>query len=138
MSLNDLLEKIESATEGSHDLDAAIYSWWRKVTPPPALGVIWSCDDEYAPAYTTSLDAMRSLFPSGTLWAMVHMEDGPLVRLCVPNKDGNYTGGYIEARANTVELAGCIAALRAPGRPGRRGRAGRPPTGMKGTSDGRP
>jgi hypothetical protein len=43
--------------------------------------------------------------PAGTLWCVGSMEDGPFARLCWPMPDGGYTGGYVEAEANTPAAA---------------------------------
>lgn len=63
--------------------------------------------------FTHSLDAARTMLRKGTLWVVGDMEDGPFARLVIPQPDGGYVGGYVEAKAKTTELALCIAALRA-------------------------
>lgn len=56
--------------------------------------------------------------PEGTLWAVGIMEDGPFARLVLPQPNGGYTGGYVEAYADTpaeaVKAALDKAALDAP------------------------
>jgi hypothetical protein len=47
------------------------------------------------------------------LWAHGSMEEGPFARLCWPMPNGGFVGGYFEAKAATVPLATCAAALRA-------------------------
>lgn len=46
-----------------------------------------------------------SELPSGTLWAVGNMEEGPFARLCWPMPNGGYTGGYVEANGETPALA---------------------------------
>jgi len=58
------------------------------------------------------LGAARALLPPHTLWAVGSMEDGPFARLCWPQPDGGYSGGYIEASGQTVALALATAAMR--------------------------
>jgi hypothetical protein len=62
---------------------------------------------------TASLDAALTLLDPRAMWAVVKMEEGPLARLCWPQPNGGFLGGYIESRAATPELALCAAALRA-------------------------
>jgi hypothetical protein len=57
--------------------------------------------------------AARMLIDARALWAVGSMEEGPFARLCWPQPDGGFTGGYFEGQAETVPLAICVAALRA-------------------------
>ena len=59
------------------------------------------------------LDAARELLAPHTLWAVGSMEDGPFARVCWPQPDGGYSGGYFEATAPSAALALCAAALKA-------------------------
>lgn len=66
-----------------------------------------------APHYTASIDAAMALVDKRALYAFGDMEEGVFGRLCWPQPDGGYGGGYHEANAATVPLAICAAALRA-------------------------
>jgi hypothetical protein len=69
--------------------------------------------EECAAAYTASIDAALTLKAPHTLWATGSMEEGPFARLCWPQPDGSYLGGYFEAKAATPALALVAACLRA-------------------------
>lgn len=97
--MKDLIAKLESATEGSRELDRAIHSHIRGVEE--FLLSTW-------PAYTTSLDAALTLVPEGwhwnvgdvgLAWVGTHESATKIVR-----HDGD---------AHTPALALCIAALKA-------------------------
>lgn len=81
------------------------------------MGIVKSGSDAAdhigAPHYTASLDAAMTLVDSRAMWAHGSMEEGPFARLCWPMPNGGYVGGYFEAKAKTVPLAICAAALRA-------------------------
>ena len=62
---------------------------------------------------TASIDSAMVLVDARALWAHGSMEEGPFARLCWPMPDGSYLNGYHEARAATVPLSICAAALRA-------------------------
>jgi hypothetical protein len=62
--------------------------------------------------YTSSIEAVRQILPTRALWAIGSMEDGPFARLCWPMPCGTYSGGYIDAKGATVELALCAATMR--------------------------
>lgn len=104
--MGDLIERLEAATVGSRELDAAIWRWtsgWQGVDHPPA--------------YTTSLDAALALAGrvlAGVCWSVgqnAHHKHwtayGMLMRSC----------GEVETislvNAATPPLALCIAILRA-------------------------
>lgn len=107
--MNDLIKRLEEATEGSEqlDLDIAI-----------ALGLkkpVYSLDDSYAeyasksPPFTTSLDAALTLVPEGSE-VELHFGGGAElafadVNLSVP--------GVADGCGRSPALALCIAALKA-------------------------
>lgn len=72
-SLNELIEKIEAAGEGSRELDAGIFSalgWSPVPNPHNAMGLLnrWQREGamtghEGPPMYSTSLDAAQRLLP---------------------------------------------------------------------------
>lgn len=104
--MDDLIARLEKATEGSMELDDAIHL---------SLGEKLSDDDSivFVPFYTTSLDAALSLVPEGHSKDMAECpENGAVVRVYFgpirENSAGEPTG-----RANTLALALCIAALKA-------------------------
>jgi hypothetical protein len=73
-------------------------------------------DELPRPAYTSSLDAIVALIERelpGTMWATGNMEEGPFGRLLVPQSDGGYAGGYVNANGASEPLALCAAFLRA-------------------------
>jgi hypothetical protein len=69
--------------------------------------------EQFCPRVSASLDAAMSLLARKTLWAVGSMEEGPFARLCWPQPNGTYIGGYHEATAASAPLAICAAALRA-------------------------
>ncbi len=119
--------RIESLTGPSREMDAELEllvrgDGWRIQTdcePFPdevregRIQEIRGCGWIEAKAYTASLDAAMTLVDPRALWAHGSMEDGPFARLCWPQPDGSFVGGYVEAFAATVPLAICAAALRA-------------------------
>jgi hypothetical protein len=50
------------------------------------------------------MDALAAL-PKHTLWCVGSMEDGPFARLVLPQPDGGYGGGYVEAYGDTPSEA---------------------------------
>lgn len=127
MTLSQIIAELEAAKEGSRELEAKIFAvtadknsrefWrWRGIhsTKTTTDAEAWqSFCRKRSPFYTHSLDAALSLLAKGTLWAVIDMEDGPIARLCWPNPDGGFVGGYHEAYAATPALALCLAALKA-------------------------
>lgn len=74
--IQNLIAHLEAASEGSRELDAAI--WEIEPCEPPdcnlrtkAIAIVRlkaGGDDAECPAYTTSLDAALTLVPEGWLW----------------------------------------------------------------------
>lgn len=98
-----LLALLELASEGSRDLDVAITRTIHGYTED-----VW-----YADNYTTSLDAALTLVPEDAWYSihrisLRHRPDDPPVHASVTTDRA-----HIWARAKTVPLALCIAALRA-------------------------
>lgn len=111
-NLSELIERLEKAAGPDHELDCDIYHLWRKTAPAPLGGGIWTTDMEYAPAYTSSLDAALTLVPEGWCWRY----DSSTFDAEVSDYSGRF---LIEADkechgANkNPAIAICIAALRA-------------------------
>lgn len=111
MTRTELLSALREAREGSHKLNEHVVRFIERDKHfLPAGSPIYNIPD-----YTRSLDAALTLCVKGTLWAVGSMEEGPFARLCWPQPDGGYVGGYHEASAATAPLALCIAALEARG-----------------------
>ncbi len=111
MKLPELIAKLEAATEGSRELDVAIYAFDR---PVPAVELEprhqHNFDLMKAPRYTTSIDAALTLVPEG--WAyQLNMLFEPNCRqeaiVWTPSNLSPVSG------AHTMPLALCIAALKA-------------------------
>lgn len=109
---DDLIARLEAATEGSRELDGAIYE---TVT---GVRITGPRDKEWlvVPFYTTSLDAALTLVPEGLCWGLnTHPED----EIFNPGgaqafvSDMLEDGIYAHADAATPALALCIAALKA-------------------------
>lgn len=119
MSLEDVIARLEGASEGHRDLDYAIHNavygermigagiravpgggWWHpehgKIAPPEH--------------YTTSLDAAMTLLPEGAVFKVM-TDYGELCRASVSRDDPPLYTGDIDAA--TPALALCIACLRA-------------------------
>jgi hypothetical protein len=68
---------------------------------------------EWAGDVTASLSTALGLLDKRALWAIGDMEEGPFARLCWPQPNGGFDGGYVEVMAATVELSLLAAILRA-------------------------
>ena len=113
-----LLQELERATEGSRELDAKIaeaIGWCfvpaHTLSEAKWLPPAWSdpqTDPDYSapPAFSTSLDAARTLVPEG-MWMAAEMGAG--------GHENWWTWfvGKEQASAPTAALALCIAALKA-------------------------
>lgn len=129
MSLDELLERLEKATEGSRELDIEIY-----VTEFPFPCVELhpedqrNHDEEKAPSYTTSIDAALTLVPEGWVWTLNSGKTGSVACLCSDWSDDyakvywsnmadeSNEGRHYKRRVGatpTPGLALCIASLRA-------------------------
>lgn len=135
--MTDLIAKLEAATEGSRELDAEI--WWK--TMPPDLRASFDPTGymartfeqtgkyfghffdsrnmpmdkaDFAPPFTTSLDAALTLVPEG--WIVDQMGDTAVgkvgamktVGASVELSDGDKN---VQGQGGTRALAACIAAL---------------------------
>lgn len=120
--MNDLIEKLEAATEGSRELDADIaqhVDWPRirgaKRLPdrPDSSGYFEISADTWqaVPRYTTSLDAALTLVPEGWGCDLGIWPSGNGARLT----PGVNIFHAIYREAQTPALALCIAALKARG-----------------------
>lgn len=100
-----IIERLEKATEGSRVLDGLIaegvfdyaVEWSVEINPQP-------CDQggNYLPEFSRSIDAALTLVPERFGW-----DCGAFANICTAGV------GRYHARASTVPLALCIAALRA-------------------------
>lgn len=122
--MEDLIELLEKATEGSRELDALVglacgaipkkKNIYKARRHPPQLVRV----DEVWPAFTTSVDAALTLVPDGM---HKHMGDeygdnrggASWARIFPPHNQRNGTGNQW---ARTLPLALCIATLRARGK----------------------
>ena len=124
--MDDLIKRLEEATEGSRELDARIWEYLN--------GPTYSADeflvDRHLPDYTTSLDAARMLIPDGVS-ADIHVGPGdrisnvkiwkPVVdrdeqnrrrtQYVVAGDCGVWKDAIVHNRSAALAL--CIAALRA-------------------------
>lgn len=120
--MNDLIAKLEAATEGSRELDLRISY---EINPPryaitaePVELDVWLAEGG-ARSYTTSLDAALTLVPEGWRWTVanpgydkgVYQGGRALADLHHPLSSGG--GPNAKAFGATPALALCIAALRA-------------------------
>jgi hypothetical protein len=126
MTIEELISKLEAATEGTVMLDSAIAAqlgfngWtpkeWDEVAADPEL---FGPSIPGAPAYTNSLDASLMLVPAGFVWTVATYwcegEDRP--PYFADCADGRIKEGHTvdiqQGWAPTAPLALCIAALRA-------------------------
>lgn len=127
MNRDDLIARLEAATEGSRELDFAIAETvfdgeWRPYAPRKRVRRKWlfkrGTDDviaygpEHVRAYTTSIDAAVSLVNG--LWWLARPDAAPHAKILPANPDGGFTGAqYVEATAHTPALAMSSAALKA-------------------------
>jgi hypothetical protein len=114
--MNDLIARLEKATAPTHDLDAEIYRLWRKTTPPPPNGGMWTPDSEYAPNYTGSIDDALTLVPEGYLLNLTQSRVGTWDALIhnPANADQHISFDFpYGERPKSAATAICIAALKA-------------------------
>ena len=104
-NLLELAERCEAATGPDRELDFEIAKTIGRER--------WYAGGHPQWHFTASLDAAMSLVDPRALWAIGSMEEGPFCRLCWPQPDGGFTGGYFEGQAETVPLSICVAALKA-------------------------
>lgn len=130
--MKSLIAKLEQASEGSRELDAAIWetqgyvrkkskTWHIPTTPEKIYVDTWRTPsgkeiapfyedegvtpDDIPPHFTTSLDAALTLVPEGWAW---RIQNNGLTALCAPDNDlGDYSKGA------TPALSCCIASLKA-------------------------
>lgn len=126
MTIDELIAKLEAATEGSRELDCDIFV---ATAPSPFVSYYPDCvlaslggfaarvEIKDIPAYTTSLDAALTLVPerdkSGAYWRCIierkplHSGQAWLAEVRPHAKDGGYAIAY------TPALALCVAAMKA-------------------------
>lgn len=100
--MEQLIQKLEAATEGSKRLD---YEIWRNT----GGAELSDWEDRIWPAYTTSLDAALSLVPEGLSWFAEMNNGNAHAGAHWPKCDPASQFGH----AATAPLALCIAALKA-------------------------
>ena len=119
-ALRALIARLKSATEGSRELDARIWTAVARPGPDDFVGdhmvhdqivarLLDGGDDPDCPHYTTSLDDALTLVPEGYAWSVDW--DGGCEIAPIP-KPGEMLAGLIVSGATPV-LALCIASLRA-------------------------
>lgn len=126
----ELIERLEKATEGSHQLDAEVAKaiGWEKryISQEDAIGD-WHAPGgaiKPLPRFTTSLDAALTLVPEGwspSMFSWAHPALSPLNELVRVSLVVEGTGAgsdplirsYRVGEASTAPLALCIAALKA-------------------------
>lgn len=118
MTREELIAKLEAATEGSRELDYMIRDYLWPGIPgdavlPRDFGFVRGVRDEgYAEEYTTSLDAALTLVPEG---------EGFILEMIPPNKPSveilsvakGYHHAHYLSHGATPALCLCIAALKA-------------------------
>ena len=107
--MENLIAKLEAATEGSRELDAEI----ALIIEPGHWSSLFDALNQQCPYYTLSIDAALTLVPEGGLWSVCDMEEGPFAQVIRPIPGGGFVGGLTQGRAATPALALSIAALRA-------------------------
>ena len=112
--MDDLIARLEAATEGSRELDAQIFfalqpEYHGTAVSKPAYGVFlrgYGSDGDL-PHYTTSIDAAVTLIEGGNLWHVCKRERSPCYLAAVLQPHEGFS------KASTPALALCIAALKA-------------------------
>ncbi|HYF40924.1 MAG TPA: hypothetical protein VEA35_00625 [Ramlibacter sp.] len=112
----ELIARLEKATEGSFELNCAVQNWFRE--QPDG----YDCGDDEIPYWSGSIDAAMSLVPEG--WPVVKLsnernasfpDDNAHVELATEHWADPQAGQgrVVDGHAATLPLALCIAALRA-------------------------
>lgn len=118
--MNDLIKRLEEATEGSRALDALIcvsegYDEWTPEKWAKALQDMGEGSNACpvgCPPYTTSLDTAVTLVPEGIAWTVSKLFNKRFWASC--DDPENYDNSWaVSAEKPTPALAICIAALRA-------------------------
>ena len=130
--LDELIARLEAATEGSRELDAEI---WRVADPPACkiadyqsrafTGRDWTEEEKaeavaarmkrLAPHFTTSLDAALTLVPEGCAFRLQKNLNGKYwvsMQRKFPDQELGFDI-WVDAYGPTIVLALCIAALKA-------------------------
>jgi len=112
--MKSLIAELEAATEGSRELDDAI---WLMANRQHWFGKGWRYDLEFAANYTTSLDAALTLVPEGwslaNLYDAIDQKDRPWVGAILRRDEPRYSLPEKVLGAPTYALALCIASLKA-------------------------
>lgn len=114
--MQDLIARLEAATEGSRELDAdiALVNGWEKVDPfsedvcgPPWRQIATGYRTMSCPEFSTSLDAALTLVPEEEKGSFtLHVFEGG-------ESAQAHVGEFEQGDAKTGPLALCIAALKA-------------------------
>ena len=119
--MSDILQKLQSATEGSRDLDCEI-AWLTGWDAPGSVGQMWrdnypslkvrgpvsrSANNYGVPHFSTNLQDAVSLVSEGHFWAINSGPNGPYVSIW--SEDGPRHWGD----SQTAPLAFCIAIIKA-------------------------
>lgn len=113
--IEDLIDKLQEATEPDWHLDAAI------ARLEPIRERIGDCADNEVPRYTSSLDAALTLVPDGWEWLSSNRSPEPHAgRAYIHNREMQFLGGGmarnpryrgVETTAPTPAIAMCLVGL---------------------------
>lgn len=119
MTLAELVNRLESESEGNQLLDIAIWDEienWPKETNLPNWRTAPNGrpvhESMFAPAYTTSVDSALTLVPEGASKGLSQMDGRGRWNATVTVGSGPFAH-FHNGWANSAALALCIAALRA-------------------------
>ena len=101
--MEELIKRLEQATEGSRTLDMDVHE---AITPNNWPKVVQLAEPQPCPRYTTSIDTALTLVPEGLNWGVDWRADREQFTALV----GEHLG---EPVAKSAAVALCIAALKA-------------------------
>lgn len=114
MTLDELIARLESATEGSDDLDEAIWTGLLASKGGRTAAMLGKNPQFGDLGFSRSIDAARALVPEGLDWLIgsgKSRPDEPLCGAIIKSKDGDDLG--TGEHASSVAIALCVASLRA-------------------------
>lgn len=107
--LKSLIAELESAKEGSRELDAMIENWLEHGSESDLAYILTDIENITKPApYTFSLDAALTLVPEGWYWQISEVGLAWVGTHLTANKPVRFDGDAV-----TPAIALCIASLRA-------------------------
>lgn len=110
--MDDLIAKLEAATEGSRELDAEIENILAGGSDADLAYILEDIERTTRPPhYTTSLDAAATLIPEGSIWCV--QTDWSLPGRASISIDSHIRDVAVRADAATPALALTIACIRA-------------------------